>query len=425
MSVPLRQQFDVAFYILKQKLKGNKRFPLVLMLEPLFRCNLSCPGCGKVDYPPEILNQRLSVSDCLRAAEECGAPIVSIPGGEPLVHRDMPAIVTGLIAQKRHVYLCTNALLLEKKINDYKPSPYLTFSIHLDGGREDHDRSVNRAGVYDIAENAIKLALSRGFRVNINSTLFNNASPERMADFFDHMMAIGLHGVMLSPGYAYERAADQQHFLNRATTKNLFRDLFRIGRARRKQGSSKWRFTQSSLFLDYLCGNQTYDCTPWGVPCYNIFGWQRPCYLIGEGYANTFKELMEETPWEQYGTGRYEKCADCMVHCGYEPSAAADALAHPLKSLWVALHGPRTEGPFAPDPDASRQRPAAYVFSEHVQKKLDAIAAGKDIGYAEGGDACCCGCGCSEGQGAHHHSHAEACCGNERGKCRAHEQGGT
>ncbi|HAX91691.1 MAG TPA: adenosyl-hopene transferase HpnH, partial [Rhodospirillaceae bacterium] len=316
MSVPLRQQFDIALYIFKQKLSGNKRYPLVLMLEPLFRCNLSCPGCGKVDYPAEILNQRLSVEDCLAAANECGAPIVSIPGGEPLVHRDMPAIVEGLIKQKRYIYLCTNALLLEKKINDYKPSPYLTISVHLDGGREDHDRSVNQQGVYDIAERAIKLALSKGFRVNINSTLFNNASPERMADFFDHMMDIGLNAIMLSPGYAYERAADQQHFLNRSTTKHLFRDIFRIGKARRKQGSAKWRFSQSSLFLDYLCGNQTYECSPWGTPCYSIFGWQRPCYLIGEGYAKSYRELMETTPWDQYGTGRYEKCAACMVHCG-------------------------------------------------------------------------------------------------------------
>ncbi len=416
MSVPLRQQFDVALYILKQKLKGNKRYPLVLMLEPLFRCNLSCPGCGKIDYPSEILNQRLSVTDCLAAANECGAPIVSIPGGEPLVHRDMPAIVEGLIAQKRHIYLCTNALLLEKKIDEYKPSPYLTLSIHLDGSNDDHNRSVNRDGVYAIAERAIKLALSKGFRVNINSTLFNNASPERMADFFDHMMTLGLHGVMLSPGYAYERAADQQHFLNRTATKNLFREIFRIGRARRKQGLPKWRFTQSSLFLDYLCGNQTYECTPWGTPTYNIFGWQKPCYLIGEGFVKTFKELMETTPWDQYGTGRYEKCADCMVHCGYEPTAAQDALQNPLKSLIVALRGPRTEGPMAPELDTTNQRPAEYVFSQHVQETMDAIAAGKahtitddgsttpdegccdghggGKGHGDGHGACCCGCGC-------------------------------
>ena len=401
MSVPVRQAIDVALYMLKQKLKGNKRYPLVLMLEPLFRCNLACPGCGKIDYPAEILNQRLSVEDCLHAANECGAPIVSIPGGEPLVHRDMPKIVEGLIAQKRYVYLCTNALLLDKKMDEYKPSPYFTWQVHLDGGREDHDRSVNRAGVYDIAERAIKNALARGFNVNINSTLFNNADPVRMADFFDHMMAVGINAMTISPGYAYERAADQQHFLNRNTTKNLFREIFKIGRARQKQGSPKWRFSQSSLFLDFLAGNQTYECSPWGTPCYSIFGWQKPCYLIGEGFVKTYKELMETTPWDKYGTGRYEKCADCMVHCGYEPTAAEDAIRNPLKSLIVALRGPRTEGPFAPELDTSKQRPVEYVFSKHVEETMDAIKCGKARSITdssapdeadEGCSGSCCGC---------------------------------
>jgi hopanoid biosynthesis associated radical SAM protein HpnH len=377
VSVPLRQQFDIAFYILKQKLRGNKRYPLVLMLEPLFRCNLACTGCGKIDYPAEILNQRLTVDDCLKAVEECGAPVVSIPGGEPLIHHEMPWLVHELIARRKYVYLCTNALLLEKKIDQYTPSPYLTLSVHLDGGREDHDRSVNKPGIYDIAEKAVRHALRKGFRVNINSTLFNNASPERTAAFFDHMMDIGLDAIMVSPGYAYERAADQDHFLTRNTTKNLFRNLFRLGKERGKNGKMTWRFSQSSLFLDFLAGNQTYECTPWGTPTYNIFGWQRPCYLIGEGYAKTYKELMETTDWDKYGTGRYEKCADCMVHCGYEPTAAEDALRHPWKALKVALRGPMTEGPFAPDVDMTHQRPAEYVFSEHVQKALDAIHAGK------------------------------------------------
>jgi len=377
MSVPLRQMFDVAAYMMKQRLMGRKRYPLVLMLEPLFRCNLACPGCGKVDYPAPILNQRLSVEACLNAAKECGAPIVSIPGGEPLIHRDMPKIVAGLVAQKRYVIMCTNGLLLDKKMDEFTPSPYLTFQVHLDGLKEEHDRSVNKAGVYDIAEAAIKKALAKGFNVNINTTLFNNAIPEHVANFFDHMMEIGVNGITLSPGYAYERAVDQQHFLNRNTTRNLFREVFKLGKERRKQGKAKWDLCQSSLFLDFLCGNQTYECTPWGTPCFSIFGWQRPCYLIGEGYAKSFKELMETTDWTKYGTGRYEKCADCMVHCGYEPTAAEDAATHPLKSLIVALRGPKTEGPFAADLDFSNQRPAEYVFSNHVQQALDEIAAGK------------------------------------------------
>ncbi|MDP9127703.1 MAG: adenosyl-hopene transferase HpnH, partial [Pseudomonadota bacterium] len=373
MSVPLRQQFDVGMYILKQKMKGNKRYPLVLMLEPLFRCNLACAGCGKIDYPDEILNQRMTVQECLDAADECGAPVVSIPGGEPLLHKEIDQIVKGLIAKKKYVTLCTNALLMEKKMHLFEPSPYFNFSVHLDGGVEDHDRSVCQDGVYVKAEAAIKKALAAGFRVNINCTLFNNAVPERMADFFDHMMDIGLNAITVSPGYSYERAPDQEHFLTREKTKSIFRDIFRMGKERVKAGKSKWRFGQSALFMDFLAGNQTYECTPWGLPTRNIFGWQRPCYLLGEGFTKTYKQLMEETEWEKYGTGKYEKCADCMVHCGYEPTAANDAFKNPLKALKIALTGIRTEGPLAKEIDLSKQRPADYVFSKHVQEALEVI----------------------------------------------------
>ncbi len=377
MSVPLRQQIDVALYIFKQKLKGNKRYPLVLMLEPLFRCNLACAGCGKIDYPDEILNQRMTVEECLQAADECGAPIISIPGGEPLLHKEIDQIVKGLIAKKKYVTLCTNALLMEKKMHLFTPSPYFNFSVHLDGDKGDHDRSVCQDGVYEKAEAAIKSAIAKGFRVNINCTLFNNAVPERMADFFDHMMDIGLNAITVSPGYAYERAPDQQHFLSRETTKNMFRDIFRLGKERVAQGKTKWRFSQSTLFMDYLAGNQKYECTPWGLPTRNVFGWQRPCYLLGEGFVKTYKELIETTDWDKYGTGRYEKCANCMVHCGYEPTAAEDAIRNPLKSLIVALRGPKTEGPMAPEIDLSKQRPAEYVFSKHVQEALAQIHADK------------------------------------------------
>jgi len=377
VSVPLRQKIDVASYILKQKLRGNKHYPLVLMLEPLFRCNLACAGCGKIDYPDEILNQRLSVDECMQAVEECGAPVVSIPGGEPLLHREMPEIVKGIIARRKYVYLCTNALLMEKKMDQYAPSPYFTWSVHLDGGKDDHDRSVCQDGVYVKAEAAIKKAIDKGFRVNINATLFNNAVPQRMADFFDHMMAIGLNAITVSPGYAYERAPDQEHFLTREKTNNIFREIFRLGKERAKVGKAKWRFSQSSLYMDFLAGNQTYECTPWGNPTRNIFGWQRPCYLLGEGYVKTFRELIETTEWDKYGTGKYEKCADCMVHCGYEPTAANDAIAHPIKALVTALKGPKTEGAFAKGIDLSKQRPAEYVFSQHVQEALGKIHAGK------------------------------------------------
>jgi len=344
MTVPLIQQLSVARYIVGRKLRGVRRYPVVLMLEPLFRCNLACAGCGKIDYPDEILNRRLSVAECLAAVDECGAPIVSIPGGEPLIHKEIVRIVEGIVERKKFVYLCTNALLLKKRMHEFEPSPYLTFSVHLDGNRERHDASVCQPGVFDRAVEAIKLALSRGFRVTVNCTLFQSETPEEVAQFMDFCMELGVEGVTISPGYSYQHAPQQEIFLRRSASKQLFRDIFRLGRGR------KWKLNQSSLFLDFLAGNQAYACTPWGNPTRNVFGWQKPCYLMSdEGYAASFKELMEDTDWEQYGTGRHPKCADCMVHCGYEPSAIDDTFAHPFKAIKVALRGPRVDGPFAPE----------------------------------------------------------------------------
>jgi len=372
VAVPLHQMIRVGAYVAKQRLTGVERYPLVLMLEPLFRCNLACAGCGKIDYPDPILNQRLSVAECLEAVDECGAPIVVVAGGEPLLHREIEQIVKGIIARKKFVYLCTNALLLEKKIELFRPDPYFAWTVHLDGDKQDHDRSVCLDGVYDKAVEALRLAKSKGFRVNINATLFDNADPERMASFFDAVTEMGIDGITVSPGYAYERAPDQEHFLNRRRTKELFRDIFRRDPRRR------WSFNQSSLFLDFLAGNQTYHCTPWGNPCRNYFGWQRPCYLLGEGYAKTFTELMEETDWDSYGTGNYEKCADCMVHSGYEATAVVDAVKRPWKAAKVALRGVKTEGEMAPEINLEGQRPAQYVFSGHVEKAMERLAAAGD-----------------------------------------------
>ena len=371
MAVPLGQALRVGAYVVKQHLLGRKRYPLVLMLEPLFRCNLACAGCGKIDYPAEILNQRLSVDECMQAIDECGAPVVVVAGGEPLLHREIDQIVEGAIARKKYVIVCTNALLLEKKMDLFKPSKWFSWSVHLDGGREEHDVSVCQEGVYDRAVAAIGEAKRRGFRTIINATLFNTAVPEKVAAFFDDVMKMGVDGISVSPGYAYERAPDQQHFLNRNKTKELFRGIFR------RQGKTKWAFNQSSMFLDFLAGNQTFHCTPWGNPTRTYFGWQRPCYLLGEGYAKTFKELMETTDWDRYGTGNYEKCADCMVHSGYEATAVAETIRRPWKAAAQVIRGIRTEGPMAPDVSLARQRPAEFVFSRHVESALERIRARK------------------------------------------------
>jgi hopanoid biosynthesis associated radical SAM protein HpnH len=338
----------------------------------LFRCNLACAGCGKIDYPDEILNQRLSVADCIQAIDECGAPVISIAGGEPLLHREMPEIVKGYLARKKIVILCTNALLLQKKIDQYQPHPDFTWSIHLDGDKPMHDKSVCLDGTYEVAVDAIRLAKSRGFRVSINCTLFNDAEPKRVAEFFDTVRDLGLDGITVSPGYAYERAPDQEHFLTRTKTKQLFRDIFARGK-----GGKAWPITQSALFMDFLAGNQTYACTPWGNPTRNVFGWQKPCYLLGEGYVKTFKELMEETDWDSYGVGNYEKCANCMVHCGFEATAVTDAVKHPLKAMVVSMKGVRTSGAMAPEIPLDKQRPANFVFSKHVEHKMSEIQSAK------------------------------------------------
>jgi hopanoid biosynthesis associated radical SAM protein HpnH len=368
VGIPLRQIARVGAYVVRQHLSGRKRYPLVLMLEPLFRCNLACAGCGKIDYPDAILNKRISVEDALESVDECGAPVVVMAGGEPLLHRDLAKIVEGVIARKKFAIVCTNALLLEKKIDQYKPSPYFTWSIHLDGDQEMHDKSVCEPGVYDRAVKALKTAKAKGFRVTINCTFFNDADPARVAAFFDTVTELGVDGITVSPGYAYERAPDQKHFLNRSATKQLFRSIFERGDKGRK-----WAFNQSTMFLDFLAGNQTYHCTPWGNPTRTVFGWQKPCYLLGEGYTKTFKELMDDTNWDAYGTGNYEKCADCMVHSGFEATAVRDTVTKPWKAARVALMGVRTNGPMAPDIPLDGQREAEYVFDKNVAQKLSDI----------------------------------------------------
>lgn len=323
MSINIKQAIEVGKYLVTQRLRGRKHFPLVLMLEPLFRCNLACTGCGKIQHPKEILKQNLSPEECFAAVEECGAPMVSIPGGEPLLHPQIDEIVKGLVARRKFVYLCTNGILLEKNLDKFQPSPYFSFVVHLDGLREHHDKCVDREGVFDIAINAIKAAKARGFRVTTNTTIFEGADPQEMQEFFDFASSLEIDAMMISPGYSYEWAPDQDHFLKREQTRTLFRHIL----APYKAGKKQWNFNHSPLFLDFLTGDKDYECTPWGMPSYSVLGWQKPCYLLNEGHYKTFKELIEDTDWSKYGRASGNpKCADCMVHCGYETTAAIDSM---------------------------------------------------------------------------------------------------
>ncbi len=339
MGVPLSQMATVAWYVLGRRLRGVRRYPLVLMLEPLFRCNLACAGCGKIQYPAEILRKNLSPDACFRAVEECGAPIVSIPGGEPLLHPQIDEIVAGLVERRKYIYLCTNAILLKANLHKFTPSKYLSFSIHLDGPRDEHDAAVCRNGIYDVAIEAIRSAVGAGFRVTTNTTVFNNADPDKLRALFDTLMELDVEGMMLSPGYPYEKAPDQEHFLHRNQTVGLFRRML-------DHPKKTWRFNHSPLFLEFLKGNIHLECTPWGNPTYNVFGWQRPCYLLQEGYCSTFQELMETTDWDRYGCASGNpKCQDCMVHSGYEPSAVRMTFES-LEGLWSTARAvlPGTNG---------------------------------------------------------------------------------
>ena len=338
VSIPLLQKTRIGMYIIKQLLAKNRQFPLVLMLEPLFRCNLNCKGCGKIAYSKDTLNMQLSMAECIGAAEECGAPVVSIAGGEPLLHPDIPAIVRGLGDLKKFVYLCTNAQLTEKRLHEFRPSPYLTFNVHLDGIAERHDEMVNCRGAFNKAVAAIQKMIAQGYRVTTNTTLFEGETPENAAKLFDFLSGLGVEGMTVSPGYSYDKASDQEHFLGDEATKKLFRQIFACAKGK------KWQFNHSSLYLDFLAGNQNYLCTPWGNPTRNVFGWQKPCYLLNDGYASSYRELLESTDWRKYGKHKDPRCANCMVHCGFEPTAVMDSVSHPLKAFLLQARGINTSG---------------------------------------------------------------------------------
>jgi hopanoid biosynthesis associated radical SAM protein HpnH len=357
--------WTVASYVLKQKIQGRKRYPFVLMLEPLFRCNLACAGCGKIQYPAHILKTELTPEECFKAVDECGTPMVSIPGGEPLMHSQIDKIVEGLVARKKYIYLCTNALLLKEKLHLFKPSKYLTFSVHVDGQREHHDFSVCREGGFDLAIEGVREAVKQGFRVTTNTTLFDGADPNSVRSFFDEMMELGVEGMMLSPGYSYDKAPDQRHFLGRARTRRLFRAILSNRKA-------SWQFNQSPLFLEFLMGKRTYACTPWGMPTYNVFGWQKPCYLLQDGYADSFQELLDATAWQNYGTeSGNPKCANCMVHSGYEASAV-DHTFSGLRGLWATAKATLSGKYEDADALAMLNEPAKPVHAYNPLVQIDA-----------------------------------------------------
>jgi hopanoid biosynthesis associated radical SAM protein HpnH len=350
MGVPVSQMWTVATYVLGNKLKRRKHYPLVLMLEPLLRCNLACAGCGKIQYPGHVLKRQLSPEECFKAVDECGVPVVSIPGGEPLMHPQIVQIVEGLVARKKYVYLCTNALLLREKLDQFTPSKYLSFSVHMDGLRDEHDFAVCREGTYDKAVEGIKEALRREFRVTTNTTLFEGADPKRVREFFDAMMELGVEGMMLSPGYTYDKAPDQEHFLSKRKTRDLFKQIL-------SNRSNGWRFNMSPLFLEYLMGRREYNCTPWGMPAFNIFGWQKPCYLLQDGYADSYEELVRETDWERYGCeSGNPKCANCMVHSGYEASAVNETFGS-LRGLLATARATIFKNYRDPDVDLDSGKP--------------------------------------------------------------------
>ena len=328
MGLPLHLSVKLGTHLMKMKLRGVEKFPMIVEVEPLFACNLKCAGCGKIQQPHTILKQRMPVEQAVAAVEECGAPMVSLAGGEPLMHPQIHEMVNELVKRKKFVVLCTNAVLLTKHLHKFTPSKNFAWMVHIDGLRERHDESVSKEGVFDQAVEGIKAAKAAGFQVYTNSTFFNSDSPQTVIDVLSYLNdELKVDRMEISPGYAYEKAPDQDGFLGVEQTRSLFSEAFAGGNRK------KWRLNHSQLFLDFLEGKRDFACTPWGVPSYSLLGWQRPCYLLADGYAKTYAELLETTDWEAFGRGKDPRCANCMAHCGYEPSAVLATMGSLKESL--------------------------------------------------------------------------------------------
>ena len=325
MPVRLRQQARIGRYLLEQRLRGRGRFPLILQLEPLFACNLSCAGCGKVRRPAEVLRRRMPVETAVAAVRECGAPMVSIAGGEPLLHPEIGRLVRALVRRKVYIYLCTNGLLLEESLGAFTPSPFLTWVVHLDGLRERHDASVGRAGVFDRAVRGVRAAQRAGFGVMTNTTLYAADSPGSVHAVLDYLNDdLRVDAMMLAPGYAQQNGGGERHYLTAAASREVCRAVL-AGRE-----TQAWRFNHTPLYLDFLAGLADLDCTPWAIPCYSVLGWQRPCYQRSEGHCRTYRELLATTDWSRYGHAAGDPgCRDCLAHSGFEPSAVLLTLRSP------------------------------------------------------------------------------------------------
>lgn len=331
MSRPLELAARLTWHIAKNKLAGRKRFPLVTMLEPLEKCNLACVGCGRIREYESVIDHMLTVEQCLAAVEESGAPIVSIAGGEPTIHPQIHEIVNRITAQKRFVYMCTNALLMERMFRKIPPSKHFAFVVHMDGMEKAHDKSVYRKGVFRIALKGIKEALDKGYRVTTNTTVFNGVDEDDVIEMFKMLTDIGVEGCMISPGYQFDSVPDQNLFITRQRARKVFRSILNP-----KHGI---RFYNNPLYLDFLRGEREYECSAWANPTYTIMGWREPCYLLGDRHTQSIEPLFSDELWDRFGPGKDPRCADCLMHCGFESTSVFEAMKTPKDAIKMIREG--------------------------------------------------------------------------------------